>query len=156
MPGFLSQDGYDRLKGEWDQLYKTERPRLLIEIADAAAQGDRSENAEYIYGRKRLREIDRRLRVLGNILSQSQVVAGGTRRTDKIYFGARVSLRKGDGSLLEIQLVGKDEIDPGAGRISADSPLGKALMGHKPEGDIEILTPRGTQNFTIEAVSYPD
>jgi transcription elongation factor GreB len=155
MQGFLSQEGYDRLKAEWDQLYKQERPKLLEEIAAAAAQGDRSENAEYIYGRKKLREIDKRLRALGISLSNSRVVSDGTRRTDKIYFGAKVSLRKSDGSQMEVRIVGTDEINPTAGFISGESPLGKALMGHVPSGEIQIATPRGPQSFTIEAVSYP-
>lgn len=154
MSGFLSQEGYTKLKAEWDSLYKDIRPKLLEEIAAAAAQGDRSENAEYIYGRKKLREIDKRLRVLGNTLSNSHVVSDGVRRNDKIYFGAKVVLRKTDGSTFEVRLVGADEIDPSAGFISGESPLGKALMGHPLTGDVEITTPRGPMRYTIESVTY--
>lgn len=151
----ISQEGYNKLKAEWDSLYKDIRPKLLEEIAAAAAQGDRSENAEYIYGRKKLREIDKRLRVIGTTLSRSQVVEGHARRSDKIYFGAEVVLKSREGKTLTVRLVGKDEINPTEGWISAESPLGKALMGHVPSGEIQVTTPKGTQTYTIEAVTYP-
>jgi transcription elongation factor GreB len=154
MSDWISQNGYDKLKAEWDELYKQIRPKLLEEIAAAAAQGDRSENAEYIYGRKKLREIDKRLREIGNTLHRCKVVEGVSRRNDKIYFGAKVTLTKADGKTLAVQLVGPDEIDPTAGLISVESPMGKALMGHLPSGEIQVETPRGRQVFTIASVEY--
>jgi transcription elongation factor GreB len=154
MSDYISQEGYDRLKAEWDDLYKSIRPKLLDEIAAAAAQGDRSENAEYIYGRKKLREIDKRLRDIGNTLNRCQIAQGVSRRTDKIYFGAKVVLKKTDGREMEVRIVGADEINPTSGRISADSPLGKALLGHAPSGEVQIITPKGPQTFTIASVTY--
>ena len=151
----ISNAGLEKLKAEWETLFKHTRPKLVEEIAAAAAQGDRSENAEYIYGKRRLREIDKELRSLDAKISNSVVVEGGNRNTDKIYFGARVKLRKPDGKAWEVQIVGKDEIEPLAGKISMDSPVGKSLMGHAPAGKIEILTPKGPVTYEILEVSYP-
>ena len=125
----------------------------MVEIAAAAAQGDRSENAEYIYGKKKLREIDSRVRELGNKIERSAVVEG-RRRDDKIYFGAKVRLRRKDGVEVEVQIVGGDEIDPVAGKISRESPLGKALMGRPPHGRISVITPKGLQEYSILSVEY--
>lgn len=144
----------DALKSEWEQLWRETRPKLLEEIAFAAAQGDRSENAEYIYGKRKLREIDRRLRQLDEKITHSSVVQGA-RETDKIVFGARVKLRRTDGREMQVQIVGVDEIDPVEGRISMDSPIGKSLMGMPPKGRIEVQTPKGAVSFDIIEVDYP-
>jgi transcription elongation GreA/GreB family factor len=154
----ISAEGFEKLRAEWEHLFREARPRLLEEIAAAAAQGDRSENAEYIYGRKKLREIDRRLRALDGMISRSTVVEG-VRRDDKIYLGARVTLRKLSpagmtGGVMEVRIVGNDEIDPVEGKISRESPLGVALMGHAPSGRIVVETPRGRMEYDIEAVTY--
>lgn len=150
----ISPEGFEKLRAEWEHLFREARPRLLEEIAAAAAQGDRSENAEYIYGRKKLREIDRRLRALDGKISRSTVVQG-VRRDDRIYLGARVTLRKkGAAAVLEVRIVGNDEIDPVEGRISRESPLGLALLGHAPSGRIVVDTPRGRMEYDIEAVAY--
>ncbi len=151
----ISAEGMLKLREEWGNLFREVRPKLLEEIAYAAAQGDRSENAEYIYGRKKLREIDRRLRELDGKISRSKVVEG-TRRNDKIYFGARVVLKKKSGEEMTVQIVGSDEIDPIAGKISQESPFGKVLMGHLPSGTIQVETPKGIQEYSIESVDYPD
>ncbi len=153
-PSPISLAGLRKLREEWDVLFRETRPKLLIEIAAAAAQGDRSENAEYIYGKKKLREIDKRLRELDQKISRSAVVEGH-RRNDKIYFGARVKLRRKGGGETTVQIVGDDEIEPLAGKISRESPFGKALMGHAPKGNVAVTTPRGIQEFSIEAVDYP-
>ncbi len=150
----ISQEGMDNLKREWEQLWREVRPKLLEEIAAAAAQGDRSENAEYIYGKRKLREIDKRLRQLDNMVSSSSVVTGG-RETGKIVFGARVQLRRADGKEMQVQIVGADEIDPAEGRISMDSPIGKSLMGMPPQGSVEVQTPKGPVCYEIVAVDYP-
>ena len=155
----ISPQGFEKLRSEWDHLFREVRPRLLEEIAAAAAQGDRSENAEYIYGRKKLREIDRRLRELDGKISRSTVVEG-VRRDDKIYLGARVTLRKAAssagmaGGTMVVRIVGNDEIDPVEGKISRESPLGVALMGHAPSGRIAVDTPRGRMEYDIESVTY--
>jgi transcription elongation factor GreB len=151
----ISQEGMEKLRQEWEELFREERPRLLLEIAAAAEQGDRSENAEYIYGKKRLREIDKRLRQLDAKISGSTVVEGNRRLTDSIVFGARVHLKKQDGKEWIVQIVGVDEIDPIEGKISMDSPMGKALMGKSKTASIEVLTPRGPVVYEIMAVDYP-
>ena len=117
----ISREGFEKLRSEWEHLYREARPRLLEEIAAAAAQGDRSENAEYIYGRKKLREIDRRLRDLDRRIARSAVIEG-PRRDDRIYLGMRVTLEKEGGGRMTVRLVGDDEIDPAAGKISRNSP----------------------------------
>jgi transcription elongation factor GreB len=150
----ISSEGFEKLRTEWEQLFREVRPKLLEEIAAAAAQGDRSENAEYIYGRKKLREIDRRLRALDGKISRSTVIEGA-RRDDKIYLGAQVTLKKVTGGTMEVQIVGNDEIDPVAGKISRESPLGVALMGHAPSGRIAVETPRGRMEYDIVSVTYP-
>jgi transcription elongation factor GreB len=149
----ISAEGMLKLREEWEQLFREVRPRLLEEIAFAAAQGDRSENAEYIYGRKKLREIDKRLRELDEKISRSTVVEG-RRKDDKIYIGARIRLKKKGGGEMTVQIVGNDEIDPVSGKISKDSPLGQALMGHDPKGSIKVQTPKGAQEYSIVSVEY--
>ncbi len=149
----ISSEGFENLRAEWDDLFRNVRPKLLEEIAAAAAQGDRSENAEYIYGRKKLREIDRRLRELDGKIGRATVIQG-TRRDDKIYLGARVTLQKAGGGTLIVQLVGDDEIDPVAGKISRNSPIGVKLMCHRPSGTVKVDTPRGRMEYTIAKVEY--
>lgn len=150
----ISQDGMEKLKSEWEELWYRTRPKLLEEIAAAAAQGDRSENAEYIYGKKKLREIDKRLRQLDDKVGKSVVIQGG-RESDTIVFGARVRMCRADGRELTVQIVGVDEIDPVEGRISMDSPIGKSLMGRVPKGRVEVTTPRGLVAYDIIEVDYP-
>lgn len=154
-PRHISPDGMDKLKKEWEHLYHEARPKLIEEIAAAAAQGDRSENAEYIYGKRKLREIDRRLRQLDDKISHSVVVEGTRRESDKILFGARVRLRRADGKEMVVQIVGVDEIDPVEGKISMDSPMGKSLMGTPIRGSVEVATPRGPVVYEVLDVEYP-
>lgn len=151
----ISPEGMEKLKQEWDSLYREERPKLLTEIAAAAAQGDRSENAEYIYGKKRLREIDKRLRELDHKMTGCTVVLGTRRESSTIVFGARIRLQRPDGKEWTVQIVGVDEIDPMEGKISMDSPMGKALMGHADKGKVEVLTPKGSVVYEIMEVDYP-
>jgi transcription elongation factor GreB len=149
----ISAEGYEKLKAEWTELFYEVRPKLLEEIAAAAAQGDRSENAEYIYGRKKLREIDRRLRELDGKITRATVISG-ERRDDKIYLGATVTLQKQGGGTMTVQLVGDDEIDPVAGKISRISPIGVQLLGHEPRGTIAVSTPKGVVRYEIGDVRY--
>lgn len=149
----ISPEGMENLKREWEELWYRTRPKLLEEIAAAAAQGDRSENAEYIYGKKRLREIDKRLRQLDDKIGKSVVVEG--RDSATIVFGARVRLRRSDGREMTFQIVGADEIDPMQGRVSMDSPIGKSLMGKPPRGRVDVETPKGPAVYEIIGVDYP-
>ena len=156
----ISPDGMEKLRQEWEELWYRTRPKLLEEIAAAAAQGDRSENAEYIYGKRKLREIDKRLRQLDDKITKC-VVVEGARGTDKIVFGARIKMRKVDAgghatrSEMIVQIVGVDEINPVEGMISMDSPMGKSLIGMPPSGRIEVITPRGPVVYEILEVDYP-
>lgn len=149
----ISPEGMEKLKQEWEELWYRTRPKLLAEIAAAAAQGDRSENAEYIYGKKRLREIDKRLRQLDDKVGKSVVVEG--RASETIAFGARVRMRRSDGREMTVRIVGADEIDPMQGLLSMDSPIGKSLLGKPPKGKVEVATPKGPVAYEIIEVDYP-
>jgi transcription elongation factor GreB len=149
----ISPEGMEKLKQEWEELWYRTRPKLLEEIAAAAAQGDRSENAEYIYGKKRLREIDKRLRQLDDKVGKSVVVQG--RASETIAFGARVRMRRSDGREMTVRIVGADEIDPMQGLLSMDSPIGKSLLGKPPKGNVEVATPKGPVAYEIIEVDYP-
>lgn len=147
MPNYLTPDGAKKLSVELDQLMRIERPRVVHEVAEAAAQGDRSENAEYIYGKRRLREIDRRVRFLTKRLESAVVVKPGSIGGDKVRFGARVTVQDEHGKQSRYHLVGPDESDPSQGRLSFQSPLGRALLNkcvgdvvtvQRPVGDIEV------------------
>ena len=154
-PNYITPEGYDRMFAEAEQLQKVERPRVVQEVQDAAAQGDRSENAEYIYGKKRLREIDRRLNFLAGRLSHAQVVDPAKQQGDKVLFGARVELEDEDGEVHRYQVVGEDEVEPAQGKISWRSPLGRALL-HKRRGDaVTFKKPGGDAvEYTVRAVRF--
>jgi transcription elongation factor GreB len=137
-------------------LWTVERPRVTQEVADAAAQGDRSENAEYIYGKRRLREIDRRVRFLSKRLDELVVVEPSERDDGRVYFGAWVGLENDDGETLEYRLVGPDEADAKQGFISVDAPLGKALLGRREGDEVRVVRPKGPATFTVIAVRYRD
>jgi len=131
-----------------------ERPRVTREVSAAAAQGDRSENAEYIYGKKRLREIDARLEFLSQRLDALQVVEPADRGDGVVRFGASVQLQRADGSELEYRIVGPDEFDVRAGRISMDSPVGRALLGSREGDSVRVERPNGEIVLEILAVRY--
>lgn len=153
---YVTRAGAERLTAELQRLLNVERPKVTAEVSVAAAHGDRSENAEYIYGKKRLREIDRRLRFLDKRLEKLTVVDPGTHQDpSKVFFGATVSLEnEEDGSRVSYQLVGPDETDLKTGKISVDSPVGRALLG-KREGDVVTVNrPKGEIDFTIVAIKY--
>jgi len=151
---YITPEGMERLRVEADHLWRVERPRVTREVSDAAAQGDRSENAEYIYGKKRLREIDSRLRFLGKRMEQLEVVGAPPERRDRVFFGAWVTLEDGDGASVRYRLVGPDESDVGEHRISIESPMGRALLGRELGDEVEVRRPKGTAHFTIEAIEY--
>ena len=152
----ITPEGAKKLRTELDQLWTVERPRVTQEVADAAAQGDRSENAEYIYGKKRLREIDRSMHFLQKRLRVLNVV-DPTEQKDvtKVFFGATVGLEnEEDGSKSTYQLVGPDETDTKGGRISVESPIGKALLGRNKGDTVVVNRPKGEIELTIVTIKY--
>ena len=155
---YITPEGAKRLQDELDQLWHEERPRVTQAVSEAAAQGDRSENAEYTYGKKRLHEIDRRVRFLRKRLEGMTIIdplAGLARRDPKrVYFGAWVQIENTAGVLRWHRIVGPDEFDLESHYVSLDSPLGRSLMG-KGEGDeVTVELPGGAATFTVAAVSY--
>jgi len=156
LPVFITPEGHAKLKAEVEYLWKEERPRVTREVSAAAALGDRSENAEYKYGKQRLREIDRRLRFLAGRLDAVQVLhpAAQAAQGDKAGFGAWVTVEDDEGARSCYRLVGRDEPDPDRGHISVDSPMGRALLGKFVDDEVEVRRPRGEAYFTIVAVSY--
>jgi transcription elongation factor GreB len=150
----ISKPGWETLRAELEQLLDVERPRVVDEVAFAAAQGDRSENAEYIYGKRRLREIDRRLRFLTRRMESVVVVDNLPDNLGEVRFGAKVNLTGEQGRTMAVEFVGEDEIDPAAGRISLKSPLGKALLGRQAGDAVEVPTPRGLVSWTVESILY--
>jgi transcription elongation factor GreB len=154
IPNYITPAGYKRLVDELVHLRTVARPKVVQEVSDAAAQGDRSENAEYIYGKRKLREIDRRMRFLGKRIDAAVVVDPAEKRGPKVFFGATVVLEDDDGAELEWQLVGEDEIDGAHRRISWRSPIGAALLGKKDGDEVRVQTPAGPRSFTIVEVRY--
>jgi len=153
-PQHITPEGRKRILDEFEALWKVERPRVTAEVEAAAALGDRSENAEYIYGKKRLREIDRRLRFLKKKLESLIVVDGGPAHAGKVFFGAHVTLVDEEGVQVTYRLVGGDEIDLAKRWISVDSPVGKALLG-KEVGDVAtVKRPKGEVELEIKKIRY--
>ena len=151
---YLTPEGAKKLSDELQNLLNVERPRVVQEVTDAAAQGDRSENAEYIYGKKRLREIDRRIRFLSKRLESAVVVRQDEVKKDVVRFGATVELVDENGKASRYQIVGPDEADPAKGRISFKSPLGQSLMKRKVGEVILVRRPAGEIEVEIRAISY--
>jgi transcription elongation factor GreB len=152
---YLTRSGAERMHKELLRLLNEERPKVTAEVSAAAAQGDRSENAEYIYGKKRLREIDRRIRFLQKRLDTATIVEPSEQTdTERVYFGATVTLEDEDGRPVTYQLVGSDEIDTAGGRISVESPLARALMRKKVGETVEVIRPRGEIEYTIVRIRY--
>lgn len=154
MSAYITPEGEAAMKAELRQLWKVERPQVTQQVSDAAALGDRSENAEYIYGKKRLREIDRRVRYLRKRLEVLNVVDKLPTDTSKVYFGAWVELYREDGITVRYRLVGPDEIDPARNYISIDSLLGKALLGKNLDDEVSVETPSGPHRYEITGVDY--
>ena len=157
VPGsqFITPQGHARLRAELDELWRTERPRVTQAVQEAAAQGDRSENAEYIYGKRRLREIDRRVRFLRQRLDGMTVVDQPPADVRRVFFGAWVTLEREDGVQVRYRVVGPDETDAATGCISMDSPLGRALLGKAQDAEVSLDLPSGSTTFTIVEVAYP-
>jgi transcription elongation factor GreB len=147
-------EGARRLRAELDELWLVERPAVTRAVAEAAAQGDRSENAEYIYGKRRLREIDRRVRFLRGRLDGLKIVAELPSDRKRVFFGAWVTIKEENGALRRHRIVGPDEFDREPGYISMDSPLGRALLGKRVGDTIEVELPSGPLAMTITAIEY--
>ena len=152
-PLYMTPVGWRVLKDELEHLGTVERPKVCQGVADAAAEGDRSENAEYIYGKRRLRQIDSRMRFLRKIVENASLVDPAIDRGDKIFFGATVVL-EADGETVRYQLVGEHETDAENGKISYVSPIGAALMCKNVDDEVTVDTPRGRRRFTIVDVLY--
>jgi transcription elongation factor GreB len=154
---YITPEGAKRLRDELHQLWHEERPRVTAAVAEAAAQGDRSENAEYTYGKKRLHEIDRRVRFLRKRLEGMTIVDSqadpGRRDPTRIYFGAWVQIES-DRTLQWYRLVGPDEFDMAEDYISMDSPLGRSLLGKRLDDEVSVALPGGTTLLTVVAISY--
>ena len=151
---YITPEGAKCLRDELDRLWKEERPRVTQAVSEAAAQGDRSENADYIYGKRRLREIDRRVRHLTRRLDAVKVVSTPPAQSDRVFFGAWVRLENEAGDEVVYRVVGPDEFDVARGCISMDSPMGKALMGKREGDDVAVQRPAGRASFTILEVGY--
>ncbi len=154
MPTYLTPQGAKSLQVELTKLLSVERPRVVQEVSDAAALGDCSENAEYIYGKKRLREIDRRIRFLTKRLDNAVVVRGEEARGDAVFFGATVEVEDENGSQKTYQIVGPDEANPTLGRVSFQSPLGRALLKKKIGDVVTVQRPAGEIELEIRAIRY--
>jgi transcription elongation factor GreB len=153
---YITPDGAKRLRTELEQLWTVERPRVTQEVADAAAQGDRSENAEYIYGKRRLREIDRRVRFLSKRLDELVVVSEAPSDPKRVFFGAWVTLEDEDGAEVTYRIVGPDESDVDKGWISMDAPVAKALLGKRDGDDVMVRRPKGDITYTIVGIRYSE
>ncbi len=152
---YITPEGAKKLQDELDYLWNVERRKVTREVADAAAQGDRSENAEYIYGKKRLREIDSRVRFLGKRLDEVIIVRPGeVGNQEKIYFGAWVTLEDEAGEEHRYRLVGPDETDVGRGQISVASPMGRVLIGKEEGDEVTVQKPAGAAVFTVIQITY--
>ena len=154
---YITPEGVRRLQQELHALWHEERPRVTLAVSEAAAQGDRSENAEYTYGKKRLHEIDRRVRFLRKRLEGMTIVDPqaplGRRDPDRVYFGAWVRLER-ERDLRWYRLVGPDEFDMAQDYISMDSPLGRSLLGKHCGDEVQVALPGGAATFTVAAVGY--
>jgi transcription elongation factor GreB len=156
-PRFITAEGYARIRGEYEQLFGQERPKLVETISWAAGNGDRSENGDYIYGRKRLREIDRRLGYLSKVMKNAKVVDPATQPDrDVIRFGATVELADEEDSRRTLTLVGDDEADAGAGRIAWGSPMARALVGARVGDERVVRLPAGEKSWEVMAITYPE
>jgi len=154
---YITADGAAQLRAEVRQLWKVERPQVTQVVHEAAKNGDRSENGDYIYGKRRLREIDRRVRYLSKRLEEATIVEDKPRDTSKVFFAAWVTLGDTDdpsAPLQRLRLVGSDEIDSEKNWISIDSPMARALIGKSKDDEVEVKTPEGERYFVINTIDY--
>ncbi|GAC1351850.1 MAG: transcription elongation factor GreB [Polyangiales bacterium] len=153
---YITRLGSRQLQEELEHLWHVERPRVTLEVQTAAAQGDRSENAEYIYGKKRLREIDRRLRFLSKRIDTLTVVTPSPEQRGRVFFGAFVRVVDEEGEETTYRIVGGDEVDVARGDISVDAPIAKALLGKREGEEVNVRRPKGEMALTIARIWYDD
>jgi transcription elongation factor GreB len=153
---FITPEGAQRLKQELDHLWRVLRPQVTQAVQEAAAQGDRSENAEYIYGKRQLREIDRRVRFLRQRLEGMVVVDSPPSDRSRVFFGAWVTLEDDGGTEAEYRIVGPDEFAAATGYISMDSPLGRALLRKGIDDEVKVEVPGGAKMYVVVAVRYEE
>jgi len=151
---YITPEGAKKLRAELDELWRVERPRVTQQVSDAAALGDRSENADYIYGKRRLREIDRRLRFLSKRLDVVTVVHEPPDDPKRVHFGAYVTVEDEDGIEKTYRIVGADESDMAKGFISIDSPVARALIGKREGDEVTVKVPKGDIVYSIVTVEY--
>jgi transcription elongation factor GreB len=153
---FITPAGFGRIRVEYEQLFAEERPKLVETIAWAAANGDRSENGDYIYGRKRLREIDRRLGYLAKVMKEAKLVDPAAQPSrDQVRFGATVELADAEDARRTLTIVGDDEADATAGLVSWSAPLARALIGARVGDERIVRLPAGEKSYEVMAISYP-
>ncbi len=151
---YITPEGEATMRAELHQLWKVERPVVTNTVHEAAKNGDRSENGDYIYGKRRLREIDSRVRFLNKRLDELEVVQRSPDNTGKIFFGAWVTLEDEAGEERCWRIVGPDEFDLGAGKLSMDSPMARALLGKGLDDEILVRSPSGRQTYYVTGISY--
>lgn len=151
----VTQQGFDELKKELDELWRVERPEVTKKVAWAASLGDRSENADYQYNKKRLREIDRRVRYLRKSLENLKIVPYHSQQEGKVFFGAWVEVENDEGKVLKFRIVGYDEIFNRKDYISIDSPMARALLKKQVGDEAEVTTEAGKMVWYINAIEYP-
>lgn len=152
---YMTTQGWQKMRDEYQRLNSVERPEIVSMVAWAASNGDRSENGDYIYGKKRLREIDRRMGFLESQLQAAEVIDPEKRpQTDTVYFGATVTIAREDDSREVYKIVGREESDPDQGKISYVSPIAKAIIGKKEGEEVLLRTPKGEEYIEIEKVEY--
>jgi transcription elongation factor GreB len=155
-PRYITPEGFARIRSEYEELFGTERPKIVEVVSWAASLGDRSENADYLYGKKRLREIDRRLAFLAKVMKQAKVVDPAQQQArDQIRFGATVELADEDDNRRELTIVGDDETDASAGRIGWSAPLARALIGARVGDERIVRLPAGEKSYEVIAIRYP-
>ncbi|GKX50736.1 transcription elongation factor GreB [Budvicia aquatica] len=151
---YITRQGWQALDDELKYLWREERPIVTQAVSEAAAMGDRSENAEYIYGKRRLREIDRRVRFLTKRLEVLKIVDPNPQQEGKVFFGAWVKVENEDGEVNVFRLVGPDEFEPAKKWISIDSPVARALLGKKVDDEVSVQTPNGIATYWILDIRY--
>ena len=154
---FITPEGLARIRAEYDELFGVERPNIVETVSWAASLGDRSENADYIYGKRRLREIDRRLGYLAKVMKQAKVVDPAAQPTrDQVRFGATVELGDEDDIRRKLTIVGDDEADASVGRIGWSAPLARALVGARVGDERIVRLPAGEKSYEVIAIRYPE
>jgi transcription elongation factor GreB len=151
---YITPEGFRKLQEEFNKLFRDERPKLVETVAWAAGNGDRSENGDYIYGKRRLREIDKRLLFLRDRIEAAKIVDPKEVQSDKVVFGATVKIEDEEGQVKIYQIVGEDELEPGKNKVSWKSPIAKALLGKKVGDEVEIQRPSGALVAEILEISY--